>query len=222
MNGLQNIIAKIEDEARVECEKLIDAANAEAKQIADEYAALTAEAEVKIAAKLEREAEAVISRAKSSSAMTRKNIISGSRSNTVELAYTTALGRLLALPREKYATLVISLAIAAIKNHLYAAELKETMYGEKTETAQFELVFNERDRADIGEYCVFSIKNSFKKELGADVVRRVCLSEDTAKIDGGVIVRAGVIEENCSLSLLINDLRGSLDPVIYKTLYPET
>ena len=153
--------------------------------------------------------------------MTRKNIISSSRSSTVDLAYTTALGKLYSLPREKYAAFVISLAVAAIKNHISAAEIKEAMYGEITDAVQYELVFNERDRADIGEYCVFTLKNSFKKELGSDVLRRVILAEDTAKIDGGVIVRAGAIEENCSLSLLIEDLRKSLDPIVYKTLYPE-
>lgn len=222
MNGLQNIIARIEEESRAECSKLIDAANSEAKRIRDEYEALTEAAEAEILAKLEREAEAVISRAKSASAMTKRNIISGARSNTVDLAYEKALRQLHSLPREEYAALVISFAVEAVKNHILLASAKEAMYGEATDAALFELVFNERDRADIGEYCVFSIKNNFKKELGSDVIRRIVLAADTAEIDGGVIVRAGAIEENCSLSLLVRDLRERLDPVIYKTLYPET
>lgn len=221
MNGLQNIIAKIEEEARTECEKILEAADSEAKRISDEYALLTATAEAEIAEKLEREAEAVISRAKSKAAMTKRNIVSGARSSTVDLAYKTALDRIYALPREKYAALVMAFAVEAIKSHVSAAASKEAAYGEAVSADSFELVFNERDRAEIGEYCVFTLKNNYKKELGSDILRRVCLADDAAKIDGGVIVRSGSVEENCALSLLIEELRSSLDPIVYKTLYPE-
>ncbi len=221
MNGLQNIIAKIEEEARIECEAILAQATDEADRVKSEYDALAAEQTAQIDAALEREAEAIITRARSSSAMTRRNVISGKRSENVELAYKNALDFIYSLPREKYAELVVSFAVGAIKSHVNAAASKETMYGEASDTAQFELVFNEKDRADIGEYCVFSIKNNYKKDLGSEIIRRVSLADGTAPIDGGVIVRAGQIEENCSFSLLIGDLREKLDPVIYKTLYPE-
>ncbi len=221
MNGLQNIIARIQEEARAECENILAAADSEAKRISEEYAKLTAAAEAEIAEKLEHEAEAVISRAKSKAAMTKRNIVSGARSSTVDLAYKTTLERIYALPREKYAALVMAFAVEAIRSHVSAAASKEEAYGETVGTAPFELVFNQRDRAEIGEYCVFTLKNNYKKELGSDILRRVTLADDTAPIDGGVIVRSGAIEENCSLSLLIEDLRSSLDPVVYKTLYPE-
>lgn len=221
MNGLQNIIARIEDESRRECEAILSSAKDEADRVKAEYDALAADAAAEIDAALEKEAEAIITRARSSSAMMRRNVISGARSNNVDAAYKKALDFIYSLPREKYADLVISFAVGAIKNHLAAAASKEAVYGETVDAAPFELVFNETDRAAIGEYCVFSIKNNHKKELGSEVLRRVCLSEDTAKIDGGVIVRSGQIEENCSFSLLVGDLREKLDPVIYKTLYPE-
>lgn len=221
MNGLQNIIAKIEDESRKECEAILSAVKDEADRVKKEYEALAANAVSEIDAALEKEAEAVIARARSSSAMMRRNVISGARSKNVDEAYQKALEFIYSLPREKYADLVISFAVGAIKNHIAAAASRAAAYGESVDSAPFELVFNEADRAAIGEYCVFSIKNNHKKELGADVLRRVCLSEATAKIDGGVIVRSGQIEENCSFALLVGDLREKLDPVIYKTLYPE-
>lgn len=221
MNGLQNIIAKIEEESGRECEAILAAAKDEADRVRAEYDALTAEAVAEIDASLEKEAEAIITRARSASAMTRRNVVSGARSKNVDAAYKNALDFIYSLPREKYAELVISFAIGAIKNHISAAESKETMYGESVDSSRFELVFNEKDRADIGEYCVFSIKNNRKKDLGADVLRRVVLADDSANIDGGVIVRCGQIEENCSFSLLVGDLREKLDPVVYKTLYPE-
>ncbi len=221
MNGLQNIIAKIEDESRRECDAILVQAKDEADRVKSEYDALTSAALAEVDAALEKEAEAIITRARSSSAMIRRNVVSGARSNNVDAAYKNALDFIYSLPREKYADLVVSFAVGAIKNHLNAAASKEAMYGETVDSAPFELVFNETDREAIGEYCVFSIKNSHKKDLGAEVTRRVSLSEDTAKIDGGVIVRCGQIEENCSFALLIGDLRETLDPVIYKTLYPE-
>lgn len=221
MNGLQNIIAKIEEESMKECEAILSAAKDEADRVQAGYEALASVAVAEIDASLKKEAEAVITRARSSSAMARRNVVSGARSKNVDEAYKHALDFIYSLPREKYADLVISFAVGAIKNHIAAAESKEAMYGESTEVSKFELIFNEKDRADIGEYCVFSIKNKYKKDLGADVLRRVSLADDTAVIDGGVIVRCGQIEENCSFSLLVGDLREKLDPVIYKTLYPE-
>lgn len=222
MNGLQNIIKKIEEDAHAQCNEIIEAANAEAARIKTEYSVRLSEAESEIASRLETEAEAMITRAKSSSAMTKRNVISGKRSETVERAYKDALEFLHSLPRDKYAQLLIDLSVLAIKNHASAAAHKEEMYGESTDASSYEIVLNEHDREELGEYCVFNIKNNYKKELGPDIIRRIVLADDTAKIDGGVIVRAGAIEENCSLSLIINDMRTGLDAVIYKTLYPET
>lgn len=221
MNGLQNIIKKIEEDAKLQCEEILEAAKLEAESIKAEYAEMTADSESDIAAKFEKEAEAMITRAKSSSAMTKRNIVSGQRSENVALAYKNALDFLYSLPRERYAQLLMDLAVSAIKNHAAAAASKEAMYGETSGNVSYELVLNERDREELGEYCVFTIKNNYKKELGSDVLRRFTLAPDTAKIDGGVIVRAGSVEENCSLSLMIEDMRTKLDPVIYKTLYPE-
>lgn len=222
MNGLQNIIEKIGEDAKAQCAEIIAAAKSEAQRIAEEYAALTAAAEGEIASRLEKEAEEMIARAKSSSAITKRNVISGRRSENVELAYKNALEFLYSLPRERYAQLLVDLSVLAIKNHVSAAANKEAMYGESTGAVNYEIVMNERDRDEFGEYCVFTIKNNYKKELGSDVIRRLTLADDIAKIDGGVIVRAGVIEENCSFSLMVADLKTRLDPVIYKTLYPKT
>lgn len=221
MNGLQNIIAKIEEESLKECDAILASAKYEADRVKAEYAALAEKAVAEIDSSLEKEAGSIITRARSSSAMTRRNVISGARSGNVDAAYKNALDFIYSLTREKYAELVISFAVTAIRNHIAAAASGNSARGEGADTAPFELVFNEADKAAIGEYCVFSIKNNHKKDLGADVLRRVCLADDTAKIDGGVIVRSGPIEENCSFALLIGDLREKLDPVIYKTLYPE-
>ena len=221
MNGLQNIIKKIEEDAKLQCEEILEAAGTEAESIKAEYSELTAKAESEIAEKFEREAEAMIVRAKSSSAMTKRNIVTGKRSENVALAYENALEFLHSLPRERYAQLLIDLAVTAIKNHASTAAVKEEMYGETAGAVSYELVLNGRDREELGEYCVFTIKNNYKKELGSDILRRFTLAEDTANIDGGVIVRAGSVEENCSLSLMIGDMRTKLDPIIYKTLYPE-
>ena len=91
MNGLQNIIAKIEDESRKECEAILSSAKDEADRVKAEYDALAAEAAVEIDEALQKEAEAIITRARSSSAMMRRNVISGARSNNVDKAYKNAL-----------------------------------------------------------------------------------------------------------------------------------
>ena len=154
--------------------------------------------------------------------MTRRNIISGARSRGVDKAFEEALAKLYSLPRDEYASLLVALSASAVKSHVDRAEEKRERYGEDTGHVQFEIVLNARDREELGETVVLAVKNNYKRALGADAVRRIMLSESTANIDGGVIVRAGAVEENCSLSLLLESLRETLDPVVYKTLYPES
>lgn len=221
MKGLEKIIERIERDAEAECVAIADAAKAEAERIRGEYEAKTTESDAEIAERTEREAEGIVTRAKSSAAMTRRNIIAGERSKNVELAFDRALDTLISLPRDRYTTLIVKLAISAVKRHAATAESRRKNYGEVTESVPYELVLNERDRAEVGEAVLLSMKNNHKKELGADAVRRLVLSESTANIEGGVIVRAGAVEENCSLSLLIDGLHDELDGAVYKTLYPE-
>lgn len=221
MKGLDKIIERIGNAAEAECAEIISAAESEAERIRAEYEAKTADAETEIAERTEREAEGIITRAKSSAAMTRRNIISGERSRNVETAYDRAKDTLVSLPREQYTVLLVRLAVAAVKNHAETAQRRREKYGETTDAAQYELVMSERDRREVGEAVLLSMKNNYKKELGADIARRLALSESTADIDGGLIVRAGAIEENCSLSLLIDGLHDRLDGAVYRTLYPE-
>lgn len=221
MKGLDKIIERIETESGAECSAVAEAALAETERIKAEYEAKAADAEAEIAERTEREAEAVITRAKSSAAMTRRSVISGERSKNVERAYDKAKESLLSLPRDKYAALLTRLAVAAVKRHTEVAADRRERFGETVDLASFEIVLNARDRADVGEAVLLSMKNNYKKELGADVARRLSLSDSTADIDGGVIVRAGAVEENCSISLMTEALHDTLDGAVYRTLYPE-
>ena len=221
MKGLDKIIARIESDAEKECEEMLAAASGEAERIKAEYDGKIAEVEAEYAERTEREAEAVITRAKSSAAMTRRNIISGQKSRGVDMAYEEAHRQLLDMPRDEYASLLIVLAVSAIRSHATKAEERKTQYGEDIGAVKYELVFNPRDREEFGEAIVLTIKNNYKRAVGADAAKRVVLADGCADIDGGVIVRAGAVEENCSLSLLLESLRETLDPVVYKTLYPE-
>lgn len=221
MKGLDKIIERIEADSAAECAAIAEGALAEAERIKAEYADKKAAAEAEIAERTEREAEAIITRAKSSAAMTRRNVISGERSRNVGRAYEKAKEALLSLPRDKYAALLTRLAVAAVKRHTELALERRERYGETVDAASFELVLNARDRAEVGDAVLLSMKNNYKKELGADVARRLSLSGSTADIDGGIIVRAGAVEENCSISLMLDGLRDTLDGAVYKTLYPE-
>ncbi|MCD8311282.1 MAG: V-type ATP synthase subunit E [Firmicutes bacterium] len=221
MTGLEKIISKIDEDTDAECKSLIDEANAEAERIKEDYAAKRDAAIASMNERLEREAESVVARAKSSSAMSRRNIMAGARSRNVDLAYTMALKKIYSSPRESYAELVTSLAVDAIKRHIDAAEERTSRYGESAGSYPFELVFNEHDREEIGEFVVFSIKNNYKCEFKAEELRRVTLAVGSVAIDGGVIVRCGNIEENRTLSLIAESCRTRLDPLVYEALYPE-
>ncbi len=220
MNGLEKIIERIKTDSEEECGKITAAAEETAEKIRAEHEARAAEAEAEIEKRTEREAEGIITRAKSSAAMTRRNIISGERSRCVDRAFEEAKKALLGLPKDKYTALVVTLVASAVRSFAETAERRRALYGEVSESVPYEIVLSARDRDEIGEAVLLSIKNNYKKELGVDAVRRITLSDSTAAIDGGVIVRAGAVEENCSISLLVDGLHDKLDGVVYKTLYP--
>ncbi len=221
MKGLEKIIERIETASSAECAQIKSAAEAEAERINSEYRAKAEEAEADIAERTEREAEGIIIRAKSNAAMSRRNIIASERSRNVDRAFENALDAIVSLPKDKYMSIVVKLAVSAVKRHTAAAEYRLETYGEATKSVPYELVLNANDRIEIGEAVLLSMKNNYKKELGTDAARRLTLSDDTADIVGGIIVKAGAVEENCSLSLLIDGLHDSLDGEVYKTLYPE-
>ena len=112
----------------------------------------------------------------------------------VSQSFDKALTEIVALPREKYIAFLAKLAAQAAV------------------TGTEEIVLNERDR----------------KAIGADLVKaanallkggKLTLSDKTGDFAGGLILRRGSIEANCTLELLVELSRNELSAQVAELLF---
>ena len=101
----------------------------------------------------------------------------------VEKSFDLALDKIVALPENRYVAFLAGLAKNAAG------------------TGEEEVILNARDRAAIGEKLIQAIN------LGGAHMK---LSDETRDIAGGLILRRGSIEANCSAELLVELCKGEM------------
>ena len=90
------------------------------------------------------------------------------------------------------------------------------MASEASENGTEELVLNASDKAELGKAVC---KTANEKLAAAGKLGKLTLSEDTADISGGVIVRFGGIETNCSIDALVRQQRNALATEVAQVLF---
>ena len=144
------------------------------------------------------------------------------QSELIDKAFVSARDELCNLPDDQKLELLSGLLLSALTSEYEAEQSRADVYGleEDEGVRYYEVILNERDRARIGE----SLINSFKrkivgKDLG-DLPSRVSLSSQTANIGGGVVIKVGDVEINCSIESIISRLRPRLEAQVAKILFP--
>lgn len=174
LNGLDRIIDGILDDARQESEKLVSAA----KQQADEITADAEEKARKVVADAKSQAEneysAMVKNAKSASVITEKQILLREKQEIIEDIIKAAKEKILKLNDADYFKLMERL-------------LDKCADGEKGE-----LVLSERDKARVSD----NFKSAAKSK-GLEML------DKTRSIDGGFVLVYGDIEENCSITAIM-------------------
>lgn len=219
MTGLEKVTGKILADAEA------DAARTHAGAEAD-CAAITARVDAELEAELEelreacdRECQALILRARSSAQMVRRNALLEARADLVDEAYATAERQIRAISGEDYVELLTKMLRTALKERLESEADSLRLYGEDIAPEAYEVLLSERDRAAYGD----ALMNAFRRGLGAKFPRtaldKLVLAEETAAIDGGLILRCGPIETNCSLSALIAEGRRQTEAKVTHILF---
>ena len=91
MTGLEKITSRILENARAEAQEILDEATEQSLQIRAENLANLQATQNRLFAEAEKEGEALVIRAKSSAAMTRRNIELSAKSEMIELAFSKAM-----------------------------------------------------------------------------------------------------------------------------------
>ena len=198
MNGIEKITARLEADAKVEIDAIVAETDGICAQIREEYEAKAAEAYNKRKAKGEAECAARAERLTATADMETRKSILAFKQEMVSEAFEKAVASIVDMPKAQY---VEFLASQAAKAALYGSE---------------ELVLNERDLKAVGAD-VEKRANALVRERGLH--GGLTLSGETADIRGGLLIRQGNIEVNCSVETLIGLYRSSLATQVANILF---
>lgn len=221
MTGLDKITAKIVSDAEARADEILRAADAECEAIRARYAAEAEADRRRIDEQAEREFAAIIDRARSSAAAACKDVEVKIKSDIVEEAYQTAFRDMRNLPDGEYLDMLISMLKGAVKRQLELERQNLEEYGEEPSADTYEVLLNWRDREKHGKALISGLKNSVVGKMKLADIDRIRLSHDTADISGGLILRAGEIETNCSFEMLFSQVRRNTEQKVSCALFSE-
>ena len=220
MIGLSKITDKIIAEARNDARLALEEANRRAEEISAEYAARAEEQKRQIDADARRRAEEIVSRAHADEEMIKRSAGLSARAAMVDEAFATARKEILNLSEDKYLELLLALLYKAYCQQTEDARLSRELYGEEDapEASVCELLLSERDHDRLGKKLLSMAEAKWKEEGLSELP---VLSDDTAPIAGGLILRFGSIEINCSVDALFGSLRSEWEGKVVARLFPE-
>ena len=219
MTGLEKVTGKIIADAEADAREILDRAEAECAAIRENYQAkLEAELDAMREAN-DRECQSLIIRARSSAAMAKRNAILEARAAILDEAYAAAEKQVRAMNGEQYLDLLCKMLRSALKRQLEGEEDSLRLYGEDISPDAYEILLNSRDLEYYGEKLMGAFRVGLGVKLAPNVLAKLRLSESTAPIDGGLILRAGLVETNCSLSMLMAENRRVTETRVSRILF---
>ena len=219
MTGLEKVIGKIIADAEADARVILDKAQAECEALKERYAAET-EAEIeKLTDECDRECQALIIRARSSAAMAKRNAILEARAKLIDEAYASAEKIIRNMNGEQYLELLHKMLRSSMKKQLEGEAESLRLYGEDISPDAYEVVLNSRDRDTYGEKLLAASRAGYGSRLAPAVLAKVRLASDIAPIDGGIILRCGPVETNCSLAMLMAENRRETEARVSRILF---
>ena len=195
MKGTEKIIAHIQSDAQAQCDAVLAAAQKQCDAIREDFAKQAAEAYAeRIRAGVKSCADEGESAARLGRMEAKKTLLAV-KQEMISRSFDKAAQMLVSLPEEQYVALLAKLAAAAAV------------------TGDEEIVLNAADRARVGE-AVVKAANEKLGEKG-----KLTLSDATGEFDGGLVLRRGNIEVNCTTSLLVELCRGDMSAAIAGVLF---
>ena len=219
VNGLEKITDKILADARERAQEILSRAEAESAEITKAYEVRADEIRERLSADAERRGEDMVSRGRSAAAMKKRNLLLEQRSQLIDGVFTSAKDWVLSLSAEQYAELLAGLLASALYELISANARNQAMYGEESDEAEsYEVLLNKKDRDAVGESVIALTKKKLQGKVDVEAIEKLSLGKPVA-IDGGVILCAGEVEFNCSLSMLFSQLKRELEAEVNEALF---
>lgn len=204
MNGIEKITGQIDADVQKEIDAALDQARAQAQEIEDRYAS-QAEAQAEaIRRKGEQDAALRQERLVDVAKLEARKTLLAAKQDMVGQAFDLALKKLLELPDQEYIALLAKLAVAASR------------------TGREQVIFSQKDRSRYGKQAVTMANEMLAKKAGpraAESAGMLTLAEEARPMAGGLILRDGRVETNCSFEVLIHLQRDALSAEVARALF---
>ncbi len=220
MNNLDKILEKINKTAADEVSAANAAADSEIAAIYEACDAKIKSLEIRTASNIKAEAARIAARAESSADMKKREVLLAAKVSMIDRAFAEAASRLTSLSDDEYSVLLTSILVYSVSERLNEAAELRGLYGDSEEyCTDFTVLFNASDRDRYASAVIDDAKSGLaeKNPEWADV--SLAVSDETAKIDGGLILRYGDIESNCSISALVAQEKTQSGTKIGKILF---
>ena len=193
MNGLDKIIARMESDTRAECDALAANAAENAAAIRRDYQAQADAAARDSAQRAQTQAAEHLEHLNGSSQLACRQRVLAAKQQLIDEAFARTAQALAALPQADYIDLLAALAA-------------ENGSGDE------ELLLSARDRETVGAAVV---KAANARKPGASFR----LSDETRDTGGGLVLRRGRVELNCSFTEKLRQLRQEESSAVAKLLF---
>lgn len=218
MTGLEKVTGKIIADAEADARVILAKAEEDCAARRAEVQART-DAEIDgIRQNADRDCEALVVRAKSSAVMAKRGVLLETRGEMVDEAYRRAAKQIRDLPADQYFELLTIMLKGALQRQLEGEAESKRLYGEDIAPDGYDVMLNSRDQKHYGERLLSTARTTLCPKLGLDPYR-VSLAVEPAGIDGGLVLRCGDVEVNCSLSMLFAEVRRTTEQAVSDTLF---
>lgn len=204
MNGIEKITGQIDADVQKEIDAALDQARAQAQEIQDRYASQAQTQAEAIRRKGEQDAALRQERLVDVAKLEARKTILAAKQELVGQAFDLALKKLLELPDQEYISLLAKLAVSASR------------------TGREQVILSQKDRSRYGKQAVTMANDMLAKKAGpraAQTDGMLTLAEESRPMAGGLILRDGKVETNCSFEVLIHLQRDSLSAEVARALF---
>lgn len=199
MGGIEKITGKIDEEAKIFESVALEQAGRDICEIIDSYNSKAEYIKAASAAKIKKNYDDRIARARSSAELMYRNTLLQMKSELIDEAFEAAKHRLNTLKDDEYAAFFTEIAVSAAS------------------AGSGELVFNKNDREKFGKRITDDANKMLKAKKPESSFK---LSENTSPVSGGLIIKYGDIEINCSVDTLLSSIRSKVEPKVVAVLFP--
>ncbi|WP_283114949.1 V-type ATP synthase subunit E family protein [Intestinimonas timonensis] len=205
MNGIEKITGQIDADVQKEIGAALDQARAQAKEIEARYESQAQTQGEALRRKGEQDAALRRERLVDVARLEARKTLLAAKQDMVGQAFDLALKKLLELPDQEYIALLAKLAVAASR------------------TGREQVILSQKDRSRYGKQAVTMANDMLAKKAGpraAESAGMLTLAGESRPMAGGLILRDGRVETNCSFEVLIHLQRDALSAEVARVLFP--